>query len=357
MDIRELARRSGVSVATVSRALNGRPDVSARTRDRVVAIAREAGYEPNQQARTLARQRSDLVGLVWDTGYVADGARHPFLADVLIGLKIALAATGHHLMVISALTEGADDDQAYVRAARQYGLEGVVLMGVDERSPAVAALIASGRACVGIDLPLVAPRASYVTSDNRAGAACAVAHLHALGHRRIATVTGPMRLLPAIERLAGYREQCARAGLSDRPEYVVHGDFFLASGYAGMQRLLALPEPPTAVFLACDEMAVGALHAAADAGVQVPQDVSVIGYDDVEAAALVRPALTTVAQDRLALAAAAVDSLTRLMDATQAPPSPAGRPSVATGPPVPVAPRLLVNRLVIRDSCGPRTGS
>jgi LacI family transcriptional regulator len=355
MDIRELARRSGVSVATVSRALNGRPDVSARTRAQILALAQETGYEPNQQARSLVRQHSDLVGLVWDTAYVATGARHPFLGDVLIGLKIALAGTRYHLMLISALPRGADDDQAYVRIARQYGLEGVILMSADEESSAVAALIASGRPCVGIDLQLVAPTAGYVTSDNRAGAAAAVAHLYALGHRRIATVTGPMHLLPAVERLAGYQDECARAGLPQRPEYVVHGDFFLNSGYTGMQRLLALPEPPTAVFLAGDEMAVGALHAIADAGLRVPQDVSVIGYDDVEAAALVRPALTTVAQDSMVMSAAAVDLLTQLMEAREAPANRTVLPAVA-GEPQAVAPRRLPNRLVIRDSCGRPVG-
>lgn len=384
MDIRELARRSGVSVATVSRALNNRPDVSRSTRERIVAIAGELGYQPNQQARSLVRRRSDLVGLIWDTDYAASGARHPFLADVLIGLKIALARSGHHLMLISTGTPDAGSDaQGYVRAARQHNLEGVVLMGVDERAPAITALIASGLPCVGIDLPVEGVAATYVTSDNRAGAASAVAHLHRLGHRRIATVTGPPAMMPAIERLAGYRDECARSGLEPRPGYVEHGDFFLDSGYACMNRLLARPEPPTAVFVAGDEMAVGALHAAADAGLQVPRDVSIVGYDDVEAAALVRPALTTVAQDRSALATAAVASLTTIIDARQPSRPPRSgahpsRPDAVPGPdpdadpagpdPDPAdlraavagtgehpgfRPSLLPNRLVIRDSCGP----
>jgi len=387
MDIRELARLSGVSVATVSRALNGRPDVSARTRERVVAMARELGYRPNQQARSLVRRRSGLLGLLWDTGYAVNGARHPFLADVLLGLKTAVAGTGYHLMLVSTpahedgthptdasagpstgpstgastgpAPDGAADlstgDQGYVQAARQHGLEGVVLMGVDEQAPAIRALLASGRPCLGIDLPVAGPAASYVTSDNRSGAAAAVAHLHALGHRRIATITGPLGLLPATERLAGYRYQCARAGLPHRPEYVESGDFFLSSGYACMRRLLALPDPPTAVFVAGDEMAVGALHAAADAGRRVPQDVSVIGYDDVDAASLVRPTLTTVAQDRMALAAAAVDGLIRLIDAKDAHDADGADGGPVAGGPrdVGLAPRLLPTRLVVRNSCGP----
>jgi len=342
MDIREVARRSGVSVATVSRALNGRPDVSPHTRERVLAIAREAGYLPNEQARSLVRRRSDLVGLIWDTGYVTAGARHPFLADVLVGLKIALTGIGRHLVLLSNPPDGVHgDDQVHLRAVRQHSLQGVLLMGVDERAPAVAALVASGLPCVGVDLQVQDVAATYVTSDNRAGAAAAVAHLHALGHRRIATVAGPPHLLPAVERLAGYRYECARVGLAYRPEYVVHGDFFLHSGYDAMRRLLALPDPPTAVFVAGDEMAVGALHAAADAGVQVPRDLSVVGFDDIEVAALVRPALTTVAQDRLGLAAAAVENLRDLVDAAE------------SARPAPVTPRLLPCRLVVRGSSGP----
>jgi LacI family transcriptional regulator len=350
MDIRELARRSGVSVATVSRALNDRPDVSPRTRDRIVAIARELGYQPNEQARTLVRRRSDLVGLVWDTGYAATGARHPFLADVLIGLKIALADTGHHLLLVS--TSGADDAQVYVRAARRHSLAGAVLMGVDDQAAPVTALIDSGLPCVGIDLPVTGPAATFVTSDNRAGAASAVAHLHELGHRRIAVVTGPPEMLPSVERLTGFREECRRRGVDVPSEYVTHGDFFLASGYTCTRQLLALPQPPTGVVVCGDEMAVGALHAAADAGLTVPRDLSVVGYDDVEAAALVRPALTTVAQDRLALAAAAVDSLIRLVALRRGDAETPAEPA-STDPDGTVPPRHLPNRLVVRDSCGP----
>jgi LacI family transcriptional regulator len=394
MDIRELARRTGVSVATVSRALNNRPDVNPETRDRIVAMARELGYRPNHQARSLVRRRSGLLGLIWDTGYAAAGARHPFLADVLIGLKIAVASSHYHLMLVSP--RDPDDVRAYVDAATQHGLEGLVLMGVDERSDPVTSLIATGRPCVAVDLELTGPFATYVTSDNRAGAASAVGHLHALGHRRIATVTGPLHMVPARERLAGYREACAGVGLPERPEYVEHGDFFLDGGYAATRRLLGLPEPPTAIFVAGDEMAVGALHAAADLGVRVPDQVSVVGFDDIEIAALVRPALSTVAQDRMALAASAVAALTDLVAARDAATARkivvAGAGEIAGGmdpAPEPIvagahrttdvaetpaddpgegpgegaddefadgrspAPRLLPTRLVVRDSCGP----
>lgn len=341
VDITDVARECGVSVATVSRAFNDRPDVSAATRQRILETAAALGYVPNHQARSLVRRRSDTVGLIWDTGYELMGRHHPFLQDVLVGVKMALADAGYHLML---LAPGLGDArvEGYVQAAQQHNLDGVLLTGVDEHHSAVSTLVASGRACVGVDLALRAPAATYVTSDNRGGAADAVRHLHALGHRRIATITGPADLLPAVERLAGYREQLAELGVPWRADYVQEGDFFLASGRAAMQRLLALDEPPTAVFAAGDEMAIGALHAALDAGLSVPRDVSIVGFDDVQSAAVVRPALTTVRQDTMQLGAAAVALLTDLI--TRA----------AHGPAETVAaPRVLPAALVVRDSTGP----
>jgi LacI family transcriptional regulator len=352
VDIRELARRSGVSVATVSRALNGRAEVSPATRQRIVELARELGYSPNHPARTLVRRRSDMVGLLWDTGaeIQAHDNRHPFLQDLLIGLKHALSNAGYHLMLLSTARADAHVD-VYVRAARQHNLEGVLMMAVDERQPTITALVASQVPCVGIDLLVEGPRATCVTSDNRAGAAAAVRHLHALGHRRIATITGPPHMLPAAERLAGYRHELARLGLEYRDEYVARGDFFPPSGYACMRSLLALAEPPTALFAAGDEMAIGALHAISDAGLQVPGDIALVGFDDIEAASLVRPALTTIAQDRRAFGAAAVAAL---VDAIAVPgggvPGDPGDGGPSGG--VVPAPRILPTQLVVRASCG-----
>jgi LacI family transcriptional regulator len=340
VDIRELARRCGVSVATVSRALNGRADVSPVTRERVLGLARELGYSPNQPARTLVRRRSDMVGLVWDTEgeIAAHDSRHPFLQDLLIGLKRALSDAGYHMMLLSTANADVGVD-AYVHAARQHNLEGVLMMAVDPHHPAVTALIAAAVPCVGLDLPLRGPRATHVTSDNRTGAVTAVRHLHGLGHRRIATITGPQHMLPAAERLAGYRYEMARLGLAYRKEYVEQGDFFLPSGYQCMQRLLGLAERPTALFAAGDEMAIGALHAIADAGLRVPDDIAIVGFDDIEAASLVRPMLTTIVQDRRAFGAAAVAALVDAIAAT------------GDGSQAPV-PRILPTRLVVRASCG-----
>jgi LacI family transcriptional regulator len=340
VDIRELARISGVSAATVSRALNDRAEVSPRTRARILELATELGYMPSQPARTLVRKRSDTIGLIWDTGYDRDGRRHPFLQDLLVGLKRPLSDAGHHMMLLATAESDAGVD-AYLRATRQHSLDGIVLMGVDEGHPAITALVEAGVACVAVDLPLHGPRATYVSSDNRTGAATAVAHLHAMGRRRIAMVTGPLNLMPASERLAGYRYQSARLGLPYRPEYVQNGDFFLASGYEATRRLLALPEPPDAVFAAGDEMAIGAMHAIFDAGLSVPADIAVVGFDDIESASLVRPGLTTIAQNPRAICVSAVDALLAIIGDT-------GDHDPQAVP----QPRILPTELVIRTSCG-----
>ncbi|MCZ4123994.1 LacI family DNA-binding transcriptional regulator [Streptomyces sp. H39-S7] len=317
MNIRELALHSGVSTATVSRALNDRAEVSEATRDRIRRLASELGYAPNEPARTLVRRRSDTIGLVWDTGYETLGFQHPFLQGLLSSVRNALSEADYHLMLLT--TSGPDDaDTTYLQAVRRHNLEGVVVLGTPADNRALRALAASDVPCSGIDVALSGPRTVRVTSDNAAGAATAVEHLYAQGHRRIATVTGPLYLPPAAERLAGFRQACARLGLAVPPEYVVTGDFFLNSGEDAVRTLLAAERPPTAVFAAGDQMAIGALHAAAAAGLSVPDDLAIVGFDDIDAASLVRPALTTVAQDRRALGSAAVKALRGLLDADPA---------------------------------------
>jgi LacI family transcriptional regulator len=340
--IRELARECGVSVATVSRALNGHPEVNVETRRQIQRAAERLGYRPSQSARALVRGRSDTVGLLWDSGYAAAGRDHPFLLSLLVGIKQALSAVGRHLILLNVEVDPRDEG-AYLERARQFQLDGVVLMGVDEHQPALRALYSSGFPCVAIDLEVAGPKAGFVTSDNRAGAAAAVRHLHALGHRRIATVTGPPELLPAVHRLDGFRAAAAELGLPLAADYVQTGDFFIDSGYACGRRLAALPPErrPTAVFVAGDEMALGAMHAFADAGLEVPRDIAVVGFDDIEAASLVRPALTTVAQDSNALGTAAVQTLLGFVE---------GR--IVGDQPARPEPVLAPTRLIVRQSCG-----
>jgi LacI family transcriptional regulator len=340
---REVAELCGVSVATVSRVFNRPATVSAPTRERVERVARELDFSPNESARALSRQRSAMIGLVWDTDHRRPGWRHPFLQDLLLGLKSALSSHGYHLLLLATSDDARDrtpgvslaDPIAYVGMTRRHHLAGLVLIDSGSDAEAFGTFAQSGLPCVALDVAVSGPKATYVTSDNAAGAAEAVRHLAGLGHRRIATITGPRGNAPAAARTEGYLRGLAAAGLAARDDFVVTGDFYRESGFVGMRRLLARRDPPTAVFAASDEMAIGALLAARAAGLRVPADLAVVGFDDIEVASLVDPALTTVAQDKPRFGTAAAGALLGMIEHAAAP-----------------EPVLLPTRLIVRDSCG-----
>jgi LacI family transcriptional regulator len=273
---------------------------------------RELDYVPSAAARTLVRRRSELIGVVVNTGEHPD-LKHPFFQDVLVGLKHALDEREYDLLLLSS-------GRAFLRRALQHHVDGLVLMGVDRASPDLHSLLGRGLPAVAVDLDVRGARAGFVTSDNVAGARAAVGHLAALGHERIATITGLEHTRPGADRLAGYRAELRARRLPRRAAFVRRGDFYPESGYDAMRRLLALPESPTAVFAASDEMAIGALSALHEAGVSVPDEISVVGFDDVQAAALVRPPLTTIRQDKAALGAAAAEAILALAESEDAVP-------------------------------------
>ena len=187
-------------------------------------------------------------------------------------------------------------------------------MGCDELHPQVEELVRSGVACMAVDLDLVGGRTGHVMSDNVGGAELAVRHLYDLGHRKIALIGGPADTRPGVDRLLGYRRARQRLQLEHRPEYVVEGDFYPESGATAMAALLDLEEPPTAVFAASDLMAAGAIQTINERGLSAPRDVSIVGFDDIQIASLLQPALTTIRQDKPALGAAAGRSLVDMID-------------------------------------------
>jgi LacI family transcriptional regulator len=339
VDIRELARLSGFSTGTVSRALNGYRDVRAETRERIVRLALELGYTPAAAARNLVMQRSHVVGVLLETGAGHPDLEHPFFHEVLGGLKRRLGADGYDLLLFATEQPGNGyGPHSYVMRARHHNVAGVVLMGVPRDDPQLLALAASDLPCVGIDVDLTGPRCGSVMSDNVQGARLAVRHLHELGHRRIATITGMTETRPGADRLEGYRRETETLGIPEAEWRIAYGDFYAASGHEHTARLLAEPEPPTAVFAASDLMAFGALAAAAEAGVDVPGELSIVGFDDIQLAPHVRPALTTVRQDTAALGEAAGGLLLEELEE-----SPDAR----------AATRVLPVKLVRRGSTGP----
>ena len=271
-----------------------------------------------------------MAGVLWDPGEPV----HPLLADLLDAVRRGLGDAGYDALLLNPSRR----DQ--LRRATELGLAGVVMLGVNPRDRAVEELAASPLPCVGVDLDLRGPRSAWITSDNLGGAATAVRHLYDTGRRRIATVTGPMQFRPAVERLLGYRRELGRLGLACPPEYTVEGDWLADGGGRALRRLLALPEPPDGVFVAGDLMALGAVHAAGEAGVRVPADLGIVAFDDVAVAGYTRPRLTTIRQDTAAFGRSAAALLGSLRE---------GPPDAPCPPPV-----VLPAALVVRESCGGR---
>jgi LacI family transcriptional regulator len=342
-NIREVAKESGVSVSTVSRVFNEYEDVSPATRERVLAVARKLDYAPNAAARTLVRQRSQLIGVVLFTGFEHPDIHHPFFQEVLVGLKHGIGELGYDLLLFATEQPGSSQGRphSYTRRARQLGVDGVVVMGVDRKDPEVEKLVRSPIPLIAVDIDVVGAHTSFVASDNIGGARLAVRHLRSLGHTRIATIAGPSGTKPGADRTLGYRAEMDALGLEIPKGYEVEGDFYSESAEQAMESMLALKELPTAVFAAGDMMAVGAIRAVQAAGLSVPADVAIVGFDDIRVAELFSPPLTTVRQDMVGIGLAAGRALVEQIE------NPDATPPVLT----------LPVELVVRASCGSAAGA
>jgi LacI family transcriptional regulator len=306
--IRDVARHAGVSVATVSRVVNGRPDVSPETREAVLRVVREYGFSSNRNARALSAGRTGLVGMTLPFVHVE------YFGRILAGASEALYEQDMRIVLCPTLHEH-QREATLLERLMQGTTDGALLLLTTESSADLKALREQGYPFVVLD-----PRKPLdegipaVSATHWAGAKAATDHLLALGHRRIGAITGPHGWHATVDRLDGYHAALAAAGLMPAQELVAKGNFTSDSGHAAASALLALPEPPTAIFAFNDEMAIGAMQSARERGLRIPQDLSVVGFDDLERAAIVVPALTTVRQPLAEMGRMAVSLLTRLLD-------------------------------------------
>lgn len=283
-----------------------------------------AAIEEETRERELFRERADalaaekmrtenatppVIGVATITWEYTDSP-HPIFLGLLEGIKSRLRASGCDLLLFTTIDT---DPDAYLRRCRDGGVRGVILHGFTTDDARISKLLDAGIPCVGVDDVGLAPRLGHVSSDNVGGALEAVRHLYAAGRRRIATIHAPVSHSVGGERLLGYRIGLEEVGLPARLEYLVEADFFLHEGVAAMEQLLALDEPPDAVFAASDVMAIGAMSAIEQAGLRVPDDIAIVGYDDSPYATLVSPQLTTVRQDAPAQGIAAAEGVLRMI--------------------------------------------
>ena len=306
--IREIADLAGVSIATVSRVVNGRDDVSDETREAVQRIVRERGYSVNRSARGLSGGRTGFVG-------VTIPKVHPvYFSSILSGAAEALYE--QDMRIVLCPTEHEHDREVGLLERLMHGTtDGALLVLPEETNDELESLLNHGYRFVVVDpLTELNERIPAVSAANFSGANQAVKHLLGLGHRRIGAITGPTGWLAPEERRGGYHAALASAGIMPDPALEIASDFQIEGGIEAAGRLLDAPERPTAIFGFNDNLAIGAMHAARARGLRIPEDISIVGFDDIEWAEHVTPALTTVRQPLAEMGRMAVSLLTRLLD-------------------------------------------
>lgn len=305
----EVAKTTGVSISTVSRALSKPELVAPETLARVLRAVEKLNYRPNQLARGLRQGRSGVVGLA------APDISSPFQSKIAKGLGKIAAAHGFQLFLCST-DEDSLQEAALLRSLRAYQLQGLVILPTERTRQNLHLL--GGLPVVEVDRTTGQPTLSAVLIDNAGGAGTAVAHLIALGHTRVATVTGRLSVTTGRERLHGYQQALRDAGLRADPSWVAEGDHFEETGYRAALELLALPEGSfTAIFAANGEVAAGVLRAVRERGLDIPRELSLVAFDDSRWARLVTPPLTVVEQPAFEMGCLAGRELFRLLEGAE----------------------------------------
>jgi DNA-binding LacI/PurR family transcriptional regulator len=329
----EVARAAGVSQATVSRVVNGNARVNTDAKRQVERAIERLGFVPNVAARTLVTRRSDSIGVVI-TEPTTRVFGDPFFAQVLRGVSSALTARRQKLVLFLPQDPTEEHDlEPYLMAGH---VDGVIMYSLHGDDPLPAQLHQRGVPVVVGGLPPVGATVSYVDNDNRGGALQATTHLIALGRRRVGTVTGPLDMPAAKDRLSGYLEALRIAGHKADPALEAEGAFTQESGLDAMRRLLASAPDLDAVFVASDLMAAGALQVLQEAGRRVPEDVALVGFDDAPIASTTRPTLSSVRQSLDAMGRELVNLLLASIE----------------GPDRVVRKVVLATELIVRESSG-----
>lgn len=326
--IKDVAKRANVSTATVSRVLRNTGNVTEETRQRVLEAIEALNYQPNVLGRYLRRMETETVLVV-----VPD-IMNPFFSKVLRGIEAVALKHGYQVLLGDTQNDARLEEQ-YLNVLPQRQVDGMIFLTARIRKELMEEMarqfpiVLACEYLEGADIPTV-------SIDNISSARKATEHLIRLGHCRIAHLSGPMNIILSRDRLRGYQQALAQHELEADAALVQEGDFTYESGYNLTLKLLALEKPPTAIFAANDEMAIGAIKAVRHRGGRVPDDVAVVGFDDIQMASIFEPSLTTIAQPMFEIGQKAMELLLELIEGTSA-----RRRQL-----------VLPDRLVIRDSCG-----
>lgn len=333
LTLEEIGKLTGVSRSTVSRVVNGQPDVKAEVRERVLEVVRQTGYVPNAAARSLAAQRSDVIGFVVPRR-VATFFGDPYFARLTQGMTQACNARGYMLSLFLFHSKN-DETLLLPRLSHGSFLDGVIVQATTDDDPIIPQLMESALPFLVVGRLNTMPEGlSFIDVDNVSGACKAVEHLIKLGHERIAHITGRLDNSAGLHRLIGYKKALEVHHLPVDENLIVDGSFTEEGGYESVQKLL--PHKPDAIFAGSDSMAAGALRALKAAGIQVPNDIAVVGFDDLLSVHQTDLPLTTVRQPILRFGIRAVDVLSDIIENGNTPPRQ----------------QVYDTELIIRDSCG-----
>lgn len=328
--IREVATKAGVSISTVSHVINETRFVSDETRSRVLAAMDELNYRPNRLAGSLRRKdkRTNTLGLL-----IPDST-NPFFSEVLRGAEDACFEAGFNIVLCNSDGDS-EKELNYINVLLSKQVDGIMLVSAGSHQASLELISRRNAYAIMVDREVEGTQLDSVVIDNDLGGYIATQYLLELGHEEIGCITGPSLLTPSAKRVEGYRRALEDAGIPVNEQFIVPGDFRAKSGYTATKTLLDLSQRPTAIFTCNDMMAVGALCAIYESGLRVPDDISVVGFDDITLATFTVPPLTTVAQPSYEMGLLAAElMIQRLQDPSQPPQQ-----------------KVLRAALVIRSSC------
>ena len=326
--ISEVAQKAGVSSTTVSHVINNTRFVSEEKRKRVEQVIDEMGYRPNALARSLRSGETCTIGLI-----LPDSA-NPYFAEVGRSIEIAAFEAGYSVILCNTEND-LEKEHIYLDVLTKKQIDGMIFVGTGEDFDSCKTLLDMHVHVVAMDRDYPDLEMDVVISDNLQGGRLATQHLIALGHKRIGCIAGPSKVNLSAQRVTGYVQTLEQAGLAVDRDLIISGDFHPGSGQAAASQLLALHDPPTAIFACNDLMAIGVLRAGLELGRRIPEDLAVVGYDDIELASFTTPPLTTIQQPKKEMGATAIKYLLDRIQAGKSCPQKA----------------LLPVSLVVRGSC------
>lgn len=332
LTIREIAKMAGVSPATVSKVINQTGRISPKTIQKVKRVIEETGYQPSFSAKTLTTKKSNMIGLIY-AGEVNVEFNHPFFNHVINSFKNTIGRLGYDILVFSNqnFNMGTLD---YVARARHYQLDGCLIIAGEQIGDSIIKLDESNIPTVGVDLELTGEKSTYVMSDNKKISKHVVEYFYLHSIRKLAFLGGQKGSQVSNERKDSFIQSMKDFGMNVNDEWIKYGNYFEESGYEKMKEILQGTHRPDGVFAVSDMMALGAIRAIKEAGLSVPDDIKVVGCDDIEACRYTDPTLATVKQDQVKIGKLAAIMLHDLINHNKVPKS-----------------LLVDSELIIRDSC------